>query len=1339
MMRLFSRGVTVRVRWFLTLFLICSMQGFSAEKNFHFTFQPDQVEQTRAGLFHQVRLKDGDAPLWTPGHPDLPCKYVNILLPPGAIPFDVKATVKEMVLAEDILVYPFQSPRPLSDKSPVVFASPVLEAYNATEKIPQQGAGKGDRHTMRGYTYLTVRLNPVRYLPAEKRLYLATNLNLTVSYDVPYESKSVSFSQKDSAKGRAVFADIVAELVVNPEDIASMPKAVRPKGDTPLGDIDYLIVTSQSLSNSFQRLADYRAEQDGFSTKVLTTSYIDANYSGVDIQEKVKNCVADYYIHNALTYFVIGGDNTIVADRDCYVTCSSMVEEAMPTDLYYSGLDSTWDEDGDGVYGEADYSGSSDEGDLAFDVIVGRIPVRTAADFDNYFDKLTQFETNSPPDSFYQKMIFLGVRLGGTYSGSARPIDIMDDGFSEFQEHEPLSDAEIWQRRKYKEEIRPHWVAGTEHAIFFDSLTSWDSETAGDYALTAANVSTRLNEGWYFLNMFTHGNTKIWEMESGNSFSSSSASSLTGMTAIVCTEACITGSFDKSDDPCLSEAFLRNGQGGAIAYMGCSRSGWGAPGSHDGGPSTHFVDAFYEQVLENDVLDIGQAFAASKASLIGNSGYNGAYRWIQFGLNFQGDPAFRIRITKTPPVAKNASVVLFKNASTNLVLKATDEGDPTSPGILTYTITSLPSNGTLSDPGAGAISSVPYTLAGNGKTVTYSSNVIGADHFTFIANDGGTLPDGGDSNIATVELSVIAGILSLSASEYSVEETNGTLQVNVVRTGCDEGLVRVDFSTTDGTAEAGLDYVATNGTLNFPDGVSSGTITIEIIDDLRTEEQETLTLVLSNPAGGAVLTSPDSATISILFDDGLIAGVYMDSDPGWNEEGLWGFGQPTGGGGSYGSPDPTAGFTGNNVLGYNLSGDYENGLTVKYLTSTAFDCSLYTNVTLEFKRWLCVESSNYDHANLQVSTNGTTWVDVWENSTDTLLNGGWVSCLYDISSVADQQSAVYLRWGMGVTDGGEAYCGWNIDDVELLGERIFDIEEEDETNLPYSESFEECTLGGLNGQNAWIADAGAVVTNSTAESGIQSLRLSEATASRTIAGSPTNIWLTLWAKPVPGDAPATIDPEAAAVFYVNANNLLVAYSNTTPIEIAGATILSNDWNKIKIFCDYSSKVWNLELNGIPRVGNFAFYGTPAHFQTLEISEASANACFVDSIYLTAQIDTDSDSIPDDWEQEYFGGATNAVATNLCANGINTVLEAYIAGLNPTNSESSFMISELNPLNSGSVIQWNTINGRVYTISWASNLLSGFQCLETNSTGTFTDTVHKTDQKGFYKIEVELAP
>ncbi|MCH8253585.1 MAG: S8 family serine peptidase, partial [Planctomycetes bacterium] len=168
-------------------------------------------------------------------------------------------------------------------------------------------------------------------------------------------------------------------------------------------------------------------------------------------------------------------------------------------------------------------------------------------------------------------------------------------------------------------------------------------------------------------------------------------------------------------------------------------------------------------------------------------------------------------------------------------------------------------------------------------------------------------------------------------------------------------------------------------------------------------------------------------TPNVVFD------FPFDANPGWSIEAQWGFGQPSGQGTKPG--DPTGGHTGVNVYGYNLGGDYPNNLSVKYLTTSAIDCTGLLDVSLSFWRWLGVESnSNFDEASIEVSTDGSNWIPVW-NATDTfddVLDESWTLQEFNVAQVADQQPTVFFRWGMGPTDGDTTFAGWNIDDVQIL-------------------------------------------------------------------------------------------------------------------------------------------------------------------------------------------------------------------------------------------------------------------------------------------------------------------
>ena len=167
----------------------------------------------------------------------------------------------------------------------------------------------------------------------------------------------------------------------------------------------------------------------------------------------------------------------------------------------------------------------------------------------------------------------------------------------------------------------------------------------------------------------------------------------------------------------------------------------------------------------------------------------------------------------------------------------------------------------------------------------------------------------------------------------------------------------------------------------------------------------------------------------------LVASFPLDADPGWSATPSWEFGVPLGAGSCTG--DPTSGHTGPNVYGYNLAGNYEYSINpTRWLTMTPVNLSGYSSLQLRFWRWLGVESSAFDKTYVQVSNNGSNWDQLWTHG-GTFCDAVWTAMALDISSTADDQSSVQIRWGMGTTNNGGNYPGWNIDDVEFWGVPIF--------------------------------------------------------------------------------------------------------------------------------------------------------------------------------------------------------------------------------------------------------------------------------------------------------------
>jgi hypothetical protein len=90
----------------------------------------------------------------------------------------------------------------------------------------------------------------------------------------------------------------------------------------------------------------------------------------------------------------------------------------------------------------------------------------------------------------------------------------------------------------------------------------------------------------------------------------------------------------------------------------------------------------------------------------------------------------------------------------------------------------------------------------------------------------------------------------LQINDITVAEgSNGVINAvfTVSLTAARSQTVSVDFSTQDGSAVAGQDYVATNGTLTFSPGETSRTISVAVTADGPPESDEQFTVVLSNP------------------------------------------------------------------------------------------------------------------------------------------------------------------------------------------------------------------------------------------------------------------------------------------------------------------------------------------------------------------------------------------------------------------------------------------------------------------------------------------------------------
>jgi hypothetical protein len=122
-------------------------------------------------------------------------------------------------------------------------------------------------------------------------------------------------------------------------------------------------------------------------------------------------------------------------------------------------------------------------------------------------------------------------------------------------------------------------------------------------------------------------------------------------------------------------------------------------------------------------------------------------------------------------------------------------------------------------------------------------------------------------------------------------------------------------------------------------------------------------------------------------------------------------------------------------------------------------------------------------------------------------------------------------------------------------------------------------------------------------------------------------------------------------------------------------------------------------------------------------------------------DSNSNGIPDAWEQQVFGNLTNSATGDNDGDGLDNFGE-WLAGTHPTNDRSVFRFTNLvQNAGAGRVLSWYSESNRFYTLGLSSNLLlDPFSTVLTNRmpanppVNVYTDLVERFGAS-FYRIMV----
>ncbi|MBN2619682.1 T9SS type A sorting domain-containing protein [candidate division WOR-3 bacterium] len=535
-----------------------------------------------------------------PGMPDLPAVVYSYVLPRDEIVTSISIQgISWQELSGDFRVYPKQRDVAMVEERVFTPIDPVI--YTSHAHFPKDPVLSFDCGTMRGYRILQITVVPFSYIPVTGQVFHLERLTLSV-HTRTAEIPPAPIRESDIS--HQMFLDLVSKVVVNGHDLASERCCPAISVTTVDGDsvptdlpsllgppVDLVIITDVAQAAAYGQFV-HRKKQMGLNTVVRTIPWIRQHYQGVDDAERIRNFLKDAMVQWGTSFVILGGDHDFVPTRFVWIDRSVIYTQLwlpIASDHYYSDLDGSWNFDGDHKFGEVE-----DSLDLYADVFIGRIPTRHSDDVLAYMEKVLTyiFPSNT---SYQEKALFFSSNLETNWPGL------------------------------------PYAYEMSQHIPSFFSRSFLD-ETLGNLSLESLRDS--LNAGFGLVGGVGHGDVNImcirfaWpRVYIDNYFFDALHNGLISGLLLVVT--CYTNPFPSN---CLGEHWVRNPDGGGIAYVGPTSSSEG---------SIH--KEYMKCVLDSTFCaPLGMALSYGKVFYVGNAQWNNWHRVHQLSITLLGDPTVSV-------------------------------------------------------------------------------------------------------------------------------------------------------------------------------------------------------------------------------------------------------------------------------------------------------------------------------------------------------------------------------------------------------------------------------------------------------------------------------------------------------------------------------------------------------------------------------------------------------------------------------------------------------------------------------------------------------------------------
>ncbi len=528
-----------------------------------------------------------------PGKPHLPIKTISILIPPNT---EFKNISYSESSEKIFLNYPVQINNDKSTNNRFENWFDDNEKMNNGPLIPSEtiefvGIGRS-----KGYHILYLNLHPCRYNSSDDSLLFSSHISFTINIVEKNQDHTLLRNNLNDER-------YIANIVENPSMIDNYEKLCNSNSQSSSDESEtyaYIIITSDELEPYFNSLITYKEQY--ISARSVNFSFINQRFYGKDMQQKIRECIKYAYGNWQTEYVLLGGDVSVIPYRGLWGEAidhegSLLQDNAIPSDLYYAGLDGSWDMDNDGIYGEDATHSLADESDLFTEVYVGRAPVENKAEIGTFINKVITFETTDRP----QKVL---LHQSGINTNNDPDSTVITEHCAQwipshfeidrlYQRNESISSSEYMNRFSDDNLIVQH----TGNGEYDQYYVSWPTQVFTSYQ----SVSMLKNN-------FFPIHTSV---------------------------ACNSGGFDHQDS--IAETILLNPYGGASACLFNSRRGFTSlEDAHK--YSGEIIEEIFRNLFYCNVDHIGMAHQFSKESFAADAMSDPAYRWCYYTFNLLGDP-----------------------------------------------------------------------------------------------------------------------------------------------------------------------------------------------------------------------------------------------------------------------------------------------------------------------------------------------------------------------------------------------------------------------------------------------------------------------------------------------------------------------------------------------------------------------------------------------------------------------------------------------------------------------------------------------------------------------------